>query len=156
MAEDEAVFDTEGLSDDAETCLKMFEALSCNSSSAKSARDMLKGLKECGIDWKSKNPPRPAVFAEMPQQQQHQQQQPQHHVATSSMHAQHQAQQAMLSPVEMGALSGMPDSTTAQDMGMLGMGVAPLAPGQWPAEIVDSMAWSAQFFDAIQGYGNGE
>ncbi|KAJ3946298.1 uncharacterized protein N0V96_004658 [Colletotrichum fioriniae] len=124
MAEDEAVFDTEGLSDDAETCLKMFEALSCNSSSAKSARDMLKGLKECGIDWKSKNPPRPAVFAEMPQQQQHQQQQPQHHVATSSMHAQHQAQQAMLSPVEMGALSGMPDSTTAQDMGMLGMGVA--------------------------------
>ncbi|OHF01514.1 hypothetical protein CORC01_03270, partial [Colletotrichum orchidophilum] len=144
MAEDEAVFDAEGLSDDAETCLKMFEALSCNSSSAKSARDMLKGLKECGVDWKSKNPPRPAVFAEVPPQQQH--------VSGSSM----QAQQAMLSPVEMNALSGIPDAAAAHDIGMLGMGVAPLAPGQWPAEIVDSMAWSAQFFDAIQGYGNGE
>jgi hypothetical protein len=51
--DDHSVFDSEGLRDDAETCLKMFEALSVNSKSARVARDMIKGLKQCGFEWKS-------------------------------------------------------------------------------------------------------
>lgn len=48
-----AGFDSDGLYDDAETCLKMFEALGVNSTGARIARDMMEGLKECGIQWRS-------------------------------------------------------------------------------------------------------
>ena len=41
----------EGLSDDAETCLRVFEALSTNSTGARIARDMVEKLKESGIKW---------------------------------------------------------------------------------------------------------
>ena len=44
--------DADSLHDDAETCLKMFEALSINSPSAKVARDMMDGLKKHGREWK--------------------------------------------------------------------------------------------------------
>lgn len=50
--DEHADFDAESLLDDAETCLKMFEALSVNSPSASIARDMMESLKECGSDWK--------------------------------------------------------------------------------------------------------
>lgn len=42
-------FDIAGLSDDAETCLKVFDALSINSPGARIAQDMIKALKECGV-----------------------------------------------------------------------------------------------------------
>lgn len=45
-------FDTAGLYDDAETCLKVFDALSVNSPGARIARDMMKALKECGSRWR--------------------------------------------------------------------------------------------------------
>lgn len=48
-------FDTDGLSDDAETCLKVFDALSINSPGARIARDMMKALKECGVKWSEYN-----------------------------------------------------------------------------------------------------
>lgn len=41
----------EGLSDDAETCMRVFEALSTNSTGARIARDMMEKLKEGGIRW---------------------------------------------------------------------------------------------------------
>lgn len=41
----------EGLSDDAETCLQVFEALSANSTGARIARDMMEKLKESGLRW---------------------------------------------------------------------------------------------------------
>ncbi|KAF5641414.1 transcriptional activator acu-15 [Fusarium sp. NRRL 52700] len=43
------VSDAAGISDDAETCLRVFEALSINSKGARIARDMMEGLKECGL-----------------------------------------------------------------------------------------------------------
>lgn len=43
--------DAESLSDDAETCLKVFKALSTNSEGARIARDMMGKLKESGIQW---------------------------------------------------------------------------------------------------------
>jgi len=39
------------LDDDAETCLKVFEALSANSDGARMARDMMTRLRECGHKW---------------------------------------------------------------------------------------------------------
>ncbi|KAL5603869.1 hypothetical protein FOVSG1_006619 [Fusarium oxysporum f. sp. vasinfectum] len=57
-------FDAAGISDDAETCLKVFEALSVNSTGARIARDMMEGLKECGLRWKdatsASEPPYPS------------------------------------------------------------------------------------------------
>lgn len=44
-------FDTAGLYDDAETCLKVFDALSIKSPGARIARDMMKALKECGVKY---------------------------------------------------------------------------------------------------------
>lgn len=41
----------ESLSDDAETCLRVFEALGTNSTGARIARDMMEKLKECGLIW---------------------------------------------------------------------------------------------------------
>lgn len=41
----------EGLSDDAETCLQVFEALGANSTGARIARDMMEKLKEYGLRW---------------------------------------------------------------------------------------------------------
>lgn len=43
--------DAEALSDDAETCLRVFEALSSNSTAACIARNMLEKLKQCGATW---------------------------------------------------------------------------------------------------------
>lgn len=44
-------FNAESLSDDAETCLRVFEALGTNSTGARIARDMMEKLKECGLIW---------------------------------------------------------------------------------------------------------
>lgn len=43
--------DAASIIDDAETCLKVFEALSVNSTGARMARDMLERLKEYGQSW---------------------------------------------------------------------------------------------------------
>lgn len=56
-------FDTAGLSDDAETCLKVFDALSINSPGARIARDMMKALKECGARWSKYNTPSAKIHA---------------------------------------------------------------------------------------------
>lgn len=46
------------LDDDAETCLKVFEALSANSDGARMARDMMARLRECGNKWSKSSQPR--------------------------------------------------------------------------------------------------
>ncbi|XWX01580.1 hypothetical protein V2A60_009608 [Cordyceps javanica] len=47
----------ESLADDAETCLRVFEALSSNSAGARIARDMMEKLKEYGPRWSTCLPP---------------------------------------------------------------------------------------------------
>lgn len=44
-------FDVAGHCDDAETCLRVFDALSSNSAGARIAGDMIKAIKECGWRW---------------------------------------------------------------------------------------------------------
>ncbi len=46
-----ADFDTEGLYDDAETCLRVFDALGTNSTGAKIASGMMNCLKGYGLKW---------------------------------------------------------------------------------------------------------
>ncbi|RSL64722.1 hypothetical protein CEP54_004610 [Fusarium duplospermum] len=118
--DDHSVFDSEGLRDDAETCLKMFEALSVNSKSARVARDMIKGLKQCGFEWKKHS----------------KQLQPEITQALQS--------NAVQLPTQMPALEFVGLE------GDLGLEQTP-TPQNWPAEIIDSMAWSSQFFGATQG-----
>ncbi|KAH7169810.1 uncharacterized protein B0J16DRAFT_376693 [Fusarium flagelliforme] len=92
-------FDAAGISDDAETCLRVFEALSVNSTGARIARDMMERLKECGLRWTSASK-----------------------VPIHSLDEQD---------------ASVPDFSFT-------------TPRAWPAEIVDSMAWSVQFFGAVQ------
>uniref|UniRef100_A0A0D2XYQ4 Zn(2)-C6 fungal-type domain-containing protein n=1 Tax=Fusarium oxysporum (strain Fo5176) TaxID=660025 RepID=A0A0D2XYQ4_FUSOF len=101
--DDHSGFDSEGLRDDAETCLKIFEALSSNSKSARIARNMIQGLKQSGSEWRSS-------LAQ-----------------------------------EMLGLEG-------QNVEFLSEAIS--TPQSWPAEIIDSMAWSSQFLDTIQGDGS--
>ncbi|KAH6971189.1 fungal-specific transcription factor domain-containing protein [Ilyonectria sp. MPI-CAGE-AT-0026] len=95
-------FNAESLSDDAETCLRVFEALGTNSTGARIARDMMEKLKECGLIWKNAAGP---------------------------------------SETPIPSLGGRQCSLADFSMP---------TPSNWPAEIIDSMAWSAQFFEAIQ------
>ncbi|KAL6354015.1 hypothetical protein LRP88_12646 [Fusarium phalaenopsidis] len=94
----------DALSDDAETCLKVFEALSINSTGARIARNMTERLRECSVKW------RQATCTSLPAH------------SPPNLHGQHIS---------------------------LSEGVVPI-PQDWPAEIVDSMAGSAQFSGAVQ------
>ena len=51
QCEGEDEWDVGALRDDAETCLKVFEALSSSSDGARMARDMLARLSERGLRW---------------------------------------------------------------------------------------------------------
>lgn len=110
-------FDAAGISDDAETCLRVFEALSVNSKGARIARDMMEGLKECGLRW------RDATMASEPP-----------YAALPTSHT------ALATRGHMPNLDGQDASLSEFSF---------TTPSAWPAEIVDSMAWSVQFFGAV-------
>ncbi|KAF5646495.1 transcriptional activator acu-15 [Fusarium tjaetaba] len=112
-------FDADGISDDAETCLRVFEALSVNSKGARIARDMMEGLKECGLRW------RDATMASGPEP------------PYAALPASHTAL----------ATRGHIPSLDGQDASLSYFSFT--TPSAWPAEIVDSMAWSVQFFGAV-------
>ncbi|KAK9444983.1 hypothetical protein VB005_01444 [Metarhizium brunneum] len=123
--------DTVGLSDDAETCLKVFDALSKNSPGAKIARDMMKALQECGVRWKDASGSTPKTSREG--------------VKAFSHSPDFQNQPSYM--------SAMPASLHVGDYGQhFAASGGPMPTNcYWPAEIVDSMAWSAQFFDFGHG-----
>ncbi|KAH8122431.1 fungal-specific transcription factor domain-containing protein [Trichoderma asperelloides] len=123
-------FDTAGLSDDAETCLKVFDALSVNSPGARIARDMMKTLKECGVRWKDASGGTPRDVQEG--------------AKTFNNSPSFQSQLPHLNTIATSLYTG----DYGQHMPISGN----LMPTScWPAEIVDSMAWSAQFFDFGHG-----
>ncbi|KAM5521582.1 hypothetical protein FOXYSP1_15473 [Fusarium oxysporum f. sp. phaseoli] len=128
-------FDTEGLREDAETCLTVFEALSSNSKSAGIARDMIKGLKQCGFDWRKERNCEGLneLLREVLQQ--------------PNQSIQLQGSPSYVGPVvqemiDLGHHHGAPLSDVAT------------TPQSWPAEIIDSTAWPSQLFSAIHGDGN--
>ncbi|KAG5755618.1 hypothetical protein H9Q72_002917 [Fusarium xylarioides] len=128
-------FDSEGLRDDAETCLKIFEALSSNSKSARIARNMIQGLKQSGSEWR-KQAGRGADGVLFPQ--------------TLS-------QPDAPMPLQHTSAAGVPVSQEMlglQDQSVELLSDAMSTPQNWPAEITESMAWSSQFLDTIQGDGS--
>ncbi|KAF4498475.1 transcriptional activator acu-15 [Fusarium agapanthi] len=110
-------FDAAGISDDAETCLRVFEALSVNSKGARIARDMMEGLKECGLRRRDATLTSEPPYATLPS----------HTALTTRSHI---------------------PSLDGQDASLSEFSYT--TPSAWPAEIVDSMAWSVQFFGAVQ------
>ncbi|KAH7481182.1 hypothetical protein FOMA001_g8935 [Fusarium oxysporum f. sp. matthiolae] len=111
-------FDAAGISDDAETCLRVFEALSVNSTGARIARDMMEGLKECGLRWRDATLTSEPPYATLPAS---------HTALTTRGHI---------------------PSLDGQDASVSDFSFT--TPSAWPAEIMDSMAWSVQFFGAVQ------
>lgn len=120
-------FDTAGLSDDAETCLKVFDALSIKSPGARIARDMMKALKDCGVRFKDASSGTPRSIQE----------------AEKSFDNSPGFQSHISHPNTVSTLPYTSDY--GQHLPMPG-GLVPTN-SYWPAEIVDSMTWSAQFFD---------
>ncbi|KLO88098.1 transcriptional activator acu-15 [Fusarium fujikuroi] len=133
--DDHSGFDSEGLRDDAETCLKIFEALSSNSKSARIARNMIQGLKQSGSEWRKQAGQGTDVvpFSQTLSQ------------PDASMELQHTSATGV--PVSQEMLS-------LQDQNVELSSDAIPTPQNWPAEITDSMAWSSQFLDTFQGDGS--
>ncbi|VTT57435.1 unnamed protein product [Fusarium fujikuroi] len=133
--DDHSGFDSEGLRDDAETCLKIFEALSSNSKSARIARNMIQGLKQSGSEWRKQAGQGTDVvpFSQTLSQ------------PDASMELQHTSATGV--PVSQEMLS-------LQDQNVELLSDAIPTPQNWPAEITDSMAWSSQFLDTFQGDGS--
>ncbi|KJZ78777.1 hypothetical protein HIM_01550 [Hirsutella minnesotensis 3608] len=123
-------FDTAGLYDDAGTCLKVFEALSNNSAGARIARDMMKALKECGARW-----PEMSGSTQGPTR------------GGASVLDGANSLESLASPYDR--VSTMEQSNDYVQHLPPSDTYAPIA-CYWPAEIVDSMAWSAQFLDVAQ------
>ncbi|ENH70476.1 hypothetical protein FOC1_g10012407 [Fusarium oxysporum f. sp. cubense race 1] len=130
--DDHSGFDSEGLRDDAETCLKIFEALSSNSKSARIARNMIQGLKQSGSEWRRREADT-VLFQQALSQ------------CDNSMPLQHASSSRGPLAQEMLGLEG-------QNVDFLSEAIS--TPQSWPAEIIDSMAWSSQFLDTIQGDGS--
>ncbi|KAF4449888.1 hypothetical protein F53441_6893 [Fusarium austroafricanum] len=126
-------FDAAGISDDAETCLRVFEALSINSTGARVARDMMEGLKQCGLRWRDATITSEPPFSSTEIQDLN---------GYDIIHKAHPPYNTAL------ASKGPVPSLDGQDASVSDFPFS--TPSAWPAEIVDSMAWSVQFFDAIQ------
>ncbi|RDW71451.1 hypothetical protein BP6252_08014 [Coleophoma cylindrospora] len=108
------------LNEDAETCLKVFDALSVNSEAARRARDMMKDLKRTRILTDYQFNVRTEASSVTPDSFDH--------VPNRPM---------------LGALSNEPHKQLTED----NVGVEPINWHGWPSELSDAMDWSAQFLD---------
>ena len=129
--------DREVLEEDANTCLKVFEALSSNSEGARLARDMLKHLRESKIDNAA---PSLNEVTETPESSR---QYPERTIGAITQ----------TSPSPLGTRSGRsPVDAAGTDPYEQSMhnGVGPFWQWPlWPSEIADSMTWSSQFVDTL-------
>ncbi|RAH70385.1 uncharacterized protein BO66DRAFT_438386 [Aspergillus aculeatinus CBS 121060] len=109
------------LREDAETCLKVFEALSANSAAARKAADMLKALSSLHHSI--------------------------HRAAASSAVVESTSQPLSLLPQP---LSDPDPALNLDSASFTSSHIMPddlQFPGEWPSEISSAMAWSVQFFD---------
>ncbi|TPX15962.1 uncharacterized protein E0L32_000296 [Thyridium curvatum] len=118
--------DVAALNNDAETCMRVFEALSAQSEGARIARDMMSRLRERGEKWSS-------------MERDSQGQVPNDNVSMGAPEEIH-----MPVPVGPGTDQAPFLEQCAPSPGAFG-NFLPDAQ-EWPSEIFDSMAWSAQFF----------
>ncbi len=141
------------LKDDSETCLKVFEALSANSDGARIARDMMARLRDRGLKWskymtKTKHS-KPFLIRS-------------HSIGDPAAYPDNEASRREQQSVDNVQISVAPDADvassshydalTADEFEMDADGTGAVFGNQdWPSEILDSMTWSAQFFDTVYG-----
>lgn len=137
--------DVAALNNDAETCMRVFEALSAQSEGARIARDMMSRLRERGEKW-SKSPPSDTHQTPLlkrwlkgSMERDSQGQVPNDNVSMGAPEEIH-----MPVPVGPGTDQAPFLEQCAPSPGAFG-NFLPDAQ-EWPSEIFDSMAWSAQFF----------
>ncbi|OAA63726.1 Transcription factor [Niveomyces insectorum RCEF 264] len=138
--------DVAALEDDAETCLTVFEALSPNSGGARIARDMMRRLKARGSAWRNAHQDHSGLLGGSPSRNNNVFKANVLH-PSAALHkdqASEQSSTALPTPFQgdAGPLSNF--LPAAYDGGGS-------SPQEWPLEILDSMAWSTQFFDAVDG-----
>jgi hypothetical protein len=127
---------TTELKEDAETCLKVFDALSFNSNAARRARDMLESLKTSSIS--PRGPPKgdhglgfTNGVADL--------------LSTSNNSlAVKENQAGSASAIH---LTGYPLGNTLDEQSVWDTRTGPLNCESWPLELNDTMTWSAQFLD---------
>jgi hypothetical protein len=124
------------LHEDAETCLKVFDALSANSGAARLARDMMRGLKEMRIL------PRGASVRQffVHDAANYSVDRLGHQVDTSTI-----GDQVIQAPA-IASAGYVPENVFDESLN-LGMASDLFSWQSWPGELSDSMMWSAQFLD---------
>ncbi|CAK7199514.1 hypothetical protein SEUCBS139899_002194 [Sporothrix eucalyptigena] len=155
--DDSDAVDAAALEDDAETCLTVFEALSPNSESARLARDMMRRLKARGAAWRDSHvvheaaPPVTATpdvnMATIPSLEAGTQAPPPIH--PPAPFADHPMSHAGGDVIQPGH-SGHPGEFVPVPMQTDTMVGWPMLQ-EWPLEILDSMEWSTQFFNTVDG-----
>jgi len=128
------------LDEDAETCLKVFEALSANSGGARIARDMMQRLRDhcirssmCLCTWFC------MLLINIAKDNSHAPPTPSYSRQADALQTSGSLEVAMM--VHQGTANDYIDSCSEWGF---------LSSQGWPSEISDSMIWSAQFLDAFQ------
>lgn len=130
-------FDRDAIDCDAEMCLKAFDALSCNSQGAKIAKDMMHKLRTQGA--RTFNPT--AVATSRSQ-----------NIVPDKSPVAPEPLDPSAAPFPTSSIGDL-DTATIPLPDTLFFDLDPYLqqPNGWPWEINDSMVWSAQFFDRVQG-----
>jgi hypothetical protein len=127
----------EVLEEDANTCLKVFDALSLNSDSARRARDMLQNLRDIKAPDQR---PLDVVVSE---------QTPAHAKLSNNTPAwPSEVQHSPAGSDDSLSFAALPDNPQSFDERLPVSYLAMWNYQEWPSEIADSMAWSSQFVDA--------
>lgn len=122
------------LEEDANTCLKVFDALSTNSEAARSARDMLQNLREI----RTLNQAMPDVVTMPPGLERH-------NSEGDISQGSKEGRPRSVQPSSIYANANYLENDLAESNGHF----IPASTWNWPSEIADSMAWSFQFVDTL-------
>jgi hypothetical protein len=128
--------DIDELKEDAETCLKVFDALSVNSNAARRARDMLESLKSSSILPRGLCKGDPEFgFADGDVE------------SLSASNISLSRKENQVGAASTISLTGCSLGSTLDEQSVWDMRSGPLDCESWPLELSDTMTWSAQFLD---------
>ena len=125
------------LEEDANTCLKVFDALSLNSDGARRARDMLQNLRDIKVPEE-----RPLDLGEPNESLQ------QSKMQDGGAEWEREGERTPMASEDSPSFSALPDNPDTLDERFPLSLAAVWNRQDWPSEIAESMAWSSQFVDA--------
>lgn len=143
-------FDALSLAEDAETCLKVFDALGRNSDAARTARDMMQKLRDQSMALRGHRlKSKPSSFTNVCIQDQGLSGS---NPAPPSVAIPTAAVEPLQSTPSLEAMAASTLDETTMYSQQDGFNFeAIIGAEEWPVEISDSMAWSVQFFPAMHG-----